>query len=141
MQLNEYQLLFYLHALYEFANEVSKRRNVEDVLKSMLSTVVGTFAIRKGMVLISHSGDSGFDLVTHQHLEPSAVERIPQQLSEGIQDDLEEVSGLVKLPSPVQNADTLSTIRELMASAGMTTAIVLRVQGKLTAYLGLGVII
>jgi len=141
MQLNEYQLLFYLHALYEFANEVSKRRNVEDVLKSMLSTVVGTFAIRKGMVLISHSGDPGFDLVTHQHLEPSAVGRISQQLSEGIQDDLEEASGLVELSSPVQNADTLSTIRELMASAGMTTAIVLRVQGKLTAYLGLGVML
>jgi|GEM_PF-621355 len=138
MQLNEYQLLFYLHALYEFANEVSKRRNVEDVLKSMLSTVVGTFAIRKGMVLTSHSGDSGFDLVTHQHLEPSAVERVSQQLSEGIQDNLEEVSGLVKLSSPVKNADTLSTIRELMASAGMTTVIVLRVQGKLNAYVGLG---
>jgi transcriptional regulator with PAS, ATPase and Fis domain len=138
MQLNEYQLLFYLHALYEFANEVSKRRNVEDVLKSMLSTVVGTFAIRKGMVLTSHSGDPGFDLITYQHLEPPIVKRISQQLSEGIQDDLEEVSGLVKLSSPMQNADTLSTIRESMASAGMTTVIVLRVQGKLTAYVGLG---
>ncbi len=138
MQLNEYQLLFYLHALYEFANEVSKRRNVEDVLKSMLSTVVGTFAIRKGIVLTSHSGDPGFDLITYQHLDPPTVERISQQLSEGIQDDLKEVSGLVRLPSPVQDADTLSTIRELMASAGMTTVIALRVQGKLTAYVGLG---
>jgi transcriptional regulator with PAS, ATPase and Fis domain len=138
MQLNKHQLLFYLHALYEFANEVSKRRNVEDVLKSMLSTVVGTFAIRKGIVLISHSGDSGFDLVTHQNLEPLTVERISQHLSEGIQNDLEEANGLVELPSPAQNADKLSTVRDLMASAGMTTAIVLKAQEKLSAYIGLG---
>lgn len=138
MRLNRHQLLFYLHALYEFANEVSKRRNVEDVLKSMLSTVVGTFAIRKGMVLVSRSDGSGFDLVTHQHLEPVTIERISQQLSEGIQNDLEEASGVVELSSPVKDADTLSTVRELMAGAGMTTAIVLEAQGKLTAYVGLG---
>ncbi len=138
MRLNEHQLLFYLHALYEFANEVSKGRNVEDVLKSMLSTSVGTFAIRKGMVLVNRSGDSGFDLITHQHLELPTVERISQQLNEGIQNDLEEASGVVELPSPVKNADTVSTIRELMAGAGMTTAIVLKVQGELNAYVGLG---
>lgn len=147
MQRDGDQLLFYLNALYEFANEISKQRSVEEILKGMLSILLGTFGITKGMVLVRHAGDSTFELVTYQHLDLPTIESISQQLHADIADDLEEVDGLVELSTCAEHADrspspqspaTPTTLRALMANVGMRTIIVCRVQEKLTACVGLG---
>jgi two-component system response regulator AtoC len=138
MQLDGHQLLFYLDALYEFANEISKRRSIEGILEGMLSIVTGTFGITKGMVLICYAGDPTFELITYQNLESPTIERISQQLHADIKDDFRQVSGLVELSCPPGSPSAPATLRELMASAGMTMVIVLRTQERLASYIGLG---
>ena len=97
----------------------------------MLSILLGTFGITKGMVLVRHAGDSTFELVTYQHLDLPTIESISQQLHADIQDDLEEVDGLVELSLSPQSPATPTTLRALMANVGMRTIIVCRVQEKM----------
>ncbi|MFQ6044571.1 MAG: sigma-54 interaction domain-containing protein, partial [Candidatus Poribacteria bacterium] len=137
MQQDENQLLFYLNALYEFANEISKQRSVEEILKGMLRILLGTFGITKGMALVRHAGDSAFELVAYEHLDLPTIESISQQFAD-IQDDLEKVDGLVELSLSPQSPATPTTLGAVMANVGMRTIIVLRVQEQLKAYVGLG---
>ncbi len=138
MQLSERQLLFYSDALYKFANEISRRTNVAEIFKGMLSIITGTFGIETGMVLVRHAGDTMFELVTYENLDSPVIQRISQRLDADIQDDLEETDGLVELIPAAQSSAAPASLSELMASVGMTTAIVLRTQKRLKAFVGLG---
>jgi transcriptional regulator with PAS, ATPase and Fis domain len=138
MQLKGKHLLFYLEALYEFANDISKQRSTDDILKGMLRIAIGTFGITTGLVLVRYAGDARLVLVDCQNLEPSITEEVSQQLQTGIRDDLEGMEGLVDLLPVPQSPSAPTTLRCLMASAGLTTAIVIHVQEQLTAYIGLG---
>jgi len=138
MQRDEDQLLFYLNALYEFANEISKQRSVEEILQRMLRIVIGTFGITKGIVLVRHARDSTFELGAYEHLDLPTIESIAQQLHADIKDDLEEVNGLIELSLAPQSPATPKTLGALMTNIGMTRIIVLRVQERLTAYVALG---
>jgi transcriptional regulator with PAS, ATPase and Fis domain len=146
MQQGEDQLLFYLNALYEFANEISKQRSVEEILKRMLCIVIGTFGITKGIALVRHARDSTFELVAYEHLDLPIIESVSQQLHADITDDLEEmnglplneVKGLIELSLSPQSPATPKTIGSLMSSVGMAKIIVLQVQERLTAYVALG---
>ncbi|MFC1712315.1 sigma 54-interacting transcriptional regulator [Candidatus Poribacteria bacterium] len=137
MQLDERQLLFYSDALYKFANEISRRTNVAEIFKGMLSIINDIFGIKKGMALVRHTGDTTFELATYENLDSPTIQGISQRLNSDIQDDLEEVNGLVELIPAAQSSATPASLSELMASVGMTTAIALRTQKRLTAYVGL----
>ena len=130
--------LFYLNTLYEFADKISKQRSVEEILKGMLRIVIGAFVIKKGMVLVRHAGETTFELVTYQPKDLPAIESIAQQLNASIEDDLQEVDGLVELSLSQQETATPTTLSELMVSAGMRSIIVFSVQEQLTVCVGLG---
>ena len=137
MQRSLNRQLFYLNTLYEFANEISKQKSVEEILKRFLRILIGTFGITKGIVL-RREGDSAFELITHEHLDIPTVEKISQQLRTPITDDQGLVDWLIELPPATKTPSSSKTVRELMASAGMEKIIVLSVQEKLKVCVGLG---
>ncbi len=137
----KHQLLFYLNALYEFAGDISKQKSIEGILESMLRIAVGTFGITRGIAIVSYGGSTSFELVTHQNLEPTITGAVSHQLQEGVQDDLQDVDGLIELPCLPESPVAPTTLRELMTFSGMTKVIVLRVQGQLKVCIGLGPLI
>jgi two-component system response regulator AtoC len=141
LETGKHQLLFYLNALYEFAGDISKQNSIEGILESMLRIAVGTFGITRGIAIVSYGGSTTFELATHQNLELTITRAISHQLQEGIQDDLEDIHGLIELPYLPELPAAPATLRELMAFAGMTKVIVLRIQEQLKVCIGLGPLI
>ena len=135
MQQDFSRLLFYLNTLYEFTHEMSKPKGLSEVLQRMLRIVIGT-GIIKGVALIRQSGEATFEPVAQENLDASTLFELSQHLERGIADDLSHTNGLLELPSPP--AATPVSLREVLARAGMTSLLVLRVQERLTVVVGLG---
>jgi transcriptional regulator with PAS, ATPase and Fis domain len=137
-QLGGDQLLFYLNALYEFANEISRQKNVEEILKIMLRIVIGTFGIAKGIVLVQYADKPKFEILDHRNLDSQTIKKLADELNDNTQDDFNIQNGL-SFVSVNSTPDSIqSPFRKLLIDIGMEAIITFRIKDKLSVFIGLG---
>jgi len=136
-QIDQDQLLFYLNALYEFANEISRQIDTEEILKVILRIVSGTFGITKGIVLTKYADKPKSEILDYRNLDSQTIQKLNTKLG-SIQDDLGIPNGL-SIISPDSNSDPIkSSLHELLINIGIELVMTFRIKDKLSVFIGLG---
>jgi transcriptional regulator with GAF, ATPase, and Fis domain len=138
-QLGGDQLLFYLNALYEFANEISRQRDTEEILKTILRIVIGTFGITKGIVLTKYVGNLKLEILDHRNLDSQTIQKLNAKLLDnGIQDDLSTKNGLSFISANSDLNSIQSSLSRLLIDVGIESVITFQIKDKLSVFIGLG---
>ena len=137
-QLDGDQLLFYLNVLYEFANEISRQRDTEEILKIILRIVIGTFGITKGIILTKYTDKPKLEILDYRNIGSQTIQKLNAKLDDSIQDDLSIPNGLSLISSNSSPDSIQLSLRELLINMGIEFVITFRIKDKLSVFIGLG---
>src|SRR5262249_8378950 len=130
--------VFYLKTLYDVGQEIGALRDAQRIIQHMLLMIIGTFGIRRGMIILTDAQQRRIAAVTQRGMASTAVDSIAQAMESGHFAEIEGVIDVQALATREPVSDTATSIPAMLASARLQLWIPFAVDASCKGGIGLG---
>jgi adenylate cyclase len=86
--------IFHLKTLYDASREIGYLKGTEEIMKSLLMMVMGTFGILKGIVLLVDTEANRVVAITHRGLDKTSSDNLSKVVEAGYFKELRDIKGI-----------------------------------------------